>query len=357
VSVPSGSYVLSEPLHISKSITLKGAPAAILDAQEANQILKIDNPRASMSMINFMFMNGKGDYGGAINSQAKSLDLKDCRFSDNLAKYGAAVYQKSGDLHIERSTFENNKATEWGAAIYDNSGYMRVRSSQFAHNTGSHVICFNGTEQKWVTVSIKDCDISSNPGPDYERSSDLCGAIACANSTTTIDHCTIKDNKAMVGNGNAGLLLVSSDVTLSNTIIQGNEALYATAIYISSDAKVTMDRCDIKENIATSALYQGEYRGGDAAGIASDSILGVTMNDVVLKDNHADDDAGAIMNTGVLNMDKGTTIIENTANSCSALNNTKSGRVILDKSVSISDNQDSGQIKQPLLSTGALIWK
>ena len=77
-------------------------------------------------MINFMFMNGKGDYGGAINSQVKSLDLKDCRFSDNLAKYGAAVYQKSGDLHIERSTFENNKATEWGAAIYDNSGDMRV---------------------------------------------------------------------------------------------------------------------------------------------------------------------------------------------------------------------------------------
>jgi hypothetical protein len=48
------------------------------------------------------------------------------------------------------------------ASVLDKIG-MQVQSSQFTQNTGSHIICFNGTEQKRVTVSIKDCDVSSNP--------------------------------------------------------------------------------------------------------------------------------------------------------------------------------------------------
>ena len=32
ITVPSGSYVLSEPLHINKNITLTGSPSAFIDA-------------------------------------------------------------------------------------------------------------------------------------------------------------------------------------------------------------------------------------------------------------------------------------------------------------------------------------
>jgi hypothetical protein len=47
-----------------------------------------------------------------------------------LAEYGAAIYQKEGNLQVIGSTFELNNATGWGAAIYDSSGDMRVESSK-----------------------------------------------------------------------------------------------------------------------------------------------------------------------------------------------------------------------------------
>ena len=133
--------------------------------QGTSQILKIDNPKVNVTMENFLLMHGKGDYGGAITSQAKSLTIKDCRFLDNLANYGAAIYQKGGNLRIMDSTFERNNATGWGAAIYDEGGDMQVESSKFTQNPGYHVICVNGTQPKKVKVSIIDCNVSNNPGP------------------------------------------------------------------------------------------------------------------------------------------------------------------------------------------------
>ena len=76
----------------------------------------------SVTLKNFLVMHGKGDYGGAITSQAQSLTIKDCRFLDSLANYGAAIYQKGGELQIMDSTFEGNNATIWGTAIYDEGG-------------------------------------------------------------------------------------------------------------------------------------------------------------------------------------------------------------------------------------------
>ena len=148
--------------------------------------------------MNILFMNGSGDYGGAIASQAKSLTIKDCRFLDNSANYGAAIYQKDGELQIEDSTFEGNNATMWGAAIYGNSGNVEVESSKFTQNPGSHVIYIKGAQPKQARVSIRDCNVSDNPGPYSTLSSGFSGAIVCENSTSLIDHCTIKGNKALV---------------------------------------------------------------------------------------------------------------------------------------------------------------
>ena len=99
------------------------------------------------------------------------------------------------------------------------------------------------------------------------------------NSTTLIDHCTIKGNKALVtrpdflGGVNAGLDFAGSNVTLNDTLIEGNEALYAAAIYVGLDSKVKINRCIIKENHALRVLYQGGYTGGDDAGISIQKVL------------------------------------------------------------------------------------
>jgi hypothetical protein len=339
-------YVSSVPLHIDKNITLTGSPIAYIDGQGTSQILKIDNPKVSVTLENFLVMHGKGDYGGAISSQAKSLTINECRFLDSSANYGAAIYQKGGNLQVRDSTFEGNNATIWGSAIYGNSGDVQVESSQFAHNPGCHVICFNGSRPKKVNVLIKECSVSDNEGAYNEHGVGHGGAIACANSTMLIDHCSIKGNKALVmtplflGGGNAGLLFSGSCVALNNTLIEGNEALRAAAICVLYDSKIEINRCDIRKNHAQSVLFYGKYRGGECAGIVIDDSSEVAMNDTTLEGNIADDEVGAIWSAGKLSLNAGTIITRNRAKRYSALYSLESGVVIKGKGVRIYDNHD-----------------
>ncbi len=360
ITVGLGNYVLSQPLHISKNITLIGSPFVAVDGQGTSQILQVDNPKVSVNVEKFLFMYGKGDYGGAITSQAQSLTIKDCRFLDSLANYGAAIYQKGGKLQIEDSTFEGNNATIWGAAIYGNSGDVQMESSKFTQNPGCHVICFNGSRPRRVNVSIRECSVTDNPGAYNEHGTGLGGAIACANSTTLIDRCTIKDNKALVitplflGGGNAGLLFSGSNVVLNDTLIDGNEALNAAAICALYDSKVEVNHCNIRKNHAQSVLFSGKYRGGEGSGIVIDESSEVTMNGVTLEGNIADGEVGAISNAGELNLNAGTVIAKNTARRYSGLYSSESGVVNINKTVSIYDNVDKQQPPQSIHSEGIL---
>lgn len=114
IEMPADHYVLTEPLHINKNMIITISPFSVLYAQWASQLLEIDNPKVSVNIEKLVFSRGKGDFGGAITSQAKSLAIKDCRFLDSLANYGAGIYQKGGNLEIVGSFFELNNASIGG---------------------------------------------------------------------------------------------------------------------------------------------------------------------------------------------------------------------------------------------------
>jgi len=310
----------------------------------ASQILKIDNPKVSVIMEGFLFMHGKGDYGGVITSQANSLTIRECRFLDNLADYGAVIYQKGGNLNIEDSTFEHNNATVWGAVIYDEDGNMQVRSSEFNQNPGSYVIFVNGIESKQALVAIIGCNVSRNPGPYSTLSSGFGGVIVCENSTSLIDRCTIKGNRALVststflGGITAGLRFGGSDVTLNDTLIEGNEALYVPAISIGGGCKAMINCCTITGNRALSVLYKGNQVDGDVAGISIAMGSKVTMDDVSISNNQLDGECAAISNSGTLNLEN-VRIYGKTAGNTSAIYNNRFGTLIYGENVQIYDNE------------------
>ena len=336
-------YASSVPLRVDKNITLVGAPFAYLDGQGTSQILKIDNPKASVTLENILVMHGKGDYGGAIVSQAKSLTIKDCRFLDSLADYGAAIYQKGGNLQVRDSTFEGNNATIMGAAIYDVGGDMQLRSSKFTQNSGSRIIYANGAQQYQAKILIKDVDVSDNPGPYNNLNTGFGGAIVCDNSTTQISHCTIKGNKALVvtsdflGGNNAGLDFGGSDATISDTLIDGNIARFAPAVNIARGCKVAINHCNITGNQALSAKYHGKQVDGDIAGIGIAVGSQVAMDDVSIGDNQAEGECAAISNSGILSL-KNVRIYGNTAGNISAIRTSKHGKLIFGKNVQIYGN-------------------
>ena len=235
-----------------------------------------------------------------------------------------------------------------------------MKSSVFTRNPGYHVICFNGTQPRQGQVSIIDCNVSNNPGQYNIRGSSTGGAIACANSTTQIDHCIIKGNRALVmtpqviGGGNAGLVFVESDVSLNDTLIEGNEALNAAAICVLSGSKVEMNRGAIQGNHAQSVLFAGKNIGGEGSGIVIDESSEVTMNGVTLEGNIADGEVGAISNAGELNLNAGTVITKNTAKRYSVLENLASGTININKDVRIHSNIDAQRPFRPIHSEGVL---
>lgn len=76
---------------------------------------------------------------------------------------------------------------------------------------------------------------------------------------------------------------------LNDTLIEGNVALDVAAIYVGHDSKVEVNRCNIRRNHAQSVFFSVNYRGGEYAGIAIGDSSEVTMNNVILNDNLADD--------------------------------------------------------------------
>ena len=80
----------------------------------------------------------------------------------------------------------------------------------------------------------------------------------------------------------------------------------------------------------------------------------VTMNDVIIEGNIADDDFGAIANAGKLNLNEGTVIAKNTARRYSGLYSSESGVVNINKNANIYDNVDKQQPPQSIHSEGIL---
>ena len=77
-----------------------------------------------------------------------------------------------------------------------------------------------------------------------------------------IDHCTIEGNKALIT-----MQPLSASCTIQSRI----------------------NRCNIRRNHAQSVFFSGNYRGGEYVEIAIGDSSEVTMNNVTLNDNLADD--------------------------------------------------------------------
>ena len=79
-----------------------------------------------------------------------------------------------------------------------------------------------------------------------------------------------------------------------------------------------------------------------------------TLNDVIIEGNRADDNNGAIGNSGTLNLNEGTIITNNTARNQSAIENLDIGTVNIHAGVHIFDNHDEQQQGRSVHSGGIM---
>ena len=149
IEVCPGTY--SDKIEVTVDITLRGAGADKTIIDGGGFHFNLGAGSAVVEGFGFTNCNAKIPNGWNISSSGaismndtygvqESLTIRDCRFFENSAGYGAAVHVsgsnnggKNPDIYIENSVFEKNTATGEGGAIASH-GRVHITDSIFVEN-------------------------------------------------------------------------------------------------------------------------------------------------------------------------------------------------------------------------------
>ena len=134
IPIPYGYARLAEPLDINKDITIVGDKFSVIDTGHSCELLNIENPSATVTIKNVVLVNGKGDNGGTINSNAENRTLVNCILSNSIANNGSSIYSHGGKLHLKDCQITNNFVT-YNGPITSLSGDISLEGCTFKNNT------------------------------------------------------------------------------------------------------------------------------------------------------------------------------------------------------------------------------
>ena len=214
------------------------------------------------------FQENRADgYGGVISLSGVEGNghITNCTFKDNIADGDCSVVSLSGlegNAHITDCTFQNNRAGGKGGAVY------LIRTKGNTH--------------------IKDCTFKDN-------SAGSGGAVSLSESTVDayIAHCTFQNNRASYAGGAVELYRLSGNVSITNSTFHINNAQIGGAIHIkemSSYLFINMSSFINNTSQAGAAMYAID---NDIDLYNSLTTGHITLQDVIVKDNHCSSDKGA----------------------------------------------------------------
>lgn len=298
LTLPDAHYILRKPLHVTKNLTVIGDGTVVVDPKREFGVLRIDDPKLTVTIKNVIFVNGKGQYGGAIESNAKKLTLDNCILSNNLAYNGSGIYSQGEELYLKGCKIANNFATENGAVFSFNNNLV-LEDCIF---TGNKVLgkggglYINASEAKDVTqetpnVAVINCRFDRNEAVEIGaaihsdgkdillESSEFSENVGTApinlrNAEVAVKNCSVRENfgpqNALYGGEGGGIKLDGCSATIEHCAIRGNKAIYH------------------KETETTYGRY------GSAGGIIiCDS--NVVLNDTIVEKNEALGDGGILI--------------------------------------------------------------
>ena len=244
-----------------------------------------------------------GNDGDLINAAivtSGDTEITNCEISKNSGSYGGGIYVFNGaTLDIKESRFEENMAT-FGAAIYGENANVIIDNCDFNNNhcegTGSSGT--SSTQGSAVLVSGSSASARISNARFYKNIADVGGAISISASTmdNIIDNCEFHEN---IANEYGGAIYAyttgDGTVTLTQSIFDANSAAYGGAIFAQGD--LGLDKCEFNDNEAVNyggAMYisgtadidqtsftnnQAQYGGALFLGNAEVSITLSTFED------------------------------------------------------------------------------
>jgi predicted outer membrane repeat protein len=313
--------------------------------------------------------------------------LRNTLVSGNVAsRGGGGLYFEAGNLIVDHSTFAGNSAGRGGGIATDHVNSVVIKNSQFLANeaydatrSGGGALYTQGESQVTIVGTIFAGNISASNGGAIanddatilniarctflgNRADKLGGAIALSDGADfTITGSTLSGNVATLGGGGiagiygahisasgnrltenqsggvGGGIYTSGNgvnavtLSLAGNLFANNGAYEGGGVGTLGEGKVTMKGDKVLGNFTT---------GSDGGGLYLASTQGITLTGLLVKGNHAADDAGgvAIRGDAVISECK---VQENTSD----FDDGRGGGIqILSGSVSISKSVVTGNI-------------
>ena len=166
---------------------------------------------ASLSAINVAFKNGKGDYGGAIDSEGTIARLDNVVFEGNTAtQYGGAVflYRSGSSLgNVTGCTFRGNRALKAGAGIFMEE---------------SHLTSMSITTTTFVDNKCDDLDSSFGGAINFYA---VTGNIVVVKDSHFLNNWATSGGAVYFERSSISSVVFSSSL-FENNVVSGMEALY-----------------------------------------------------------------------------------------------------------------------------------
>ena len=258
------------PGHTSSvGTTILGAEGTIFKNTGSSRFFKIGKS-VDLKFENITFDGGNAgtENGGAIwqNDATAILAFKNCAFKNNKANNGGAVYMAGSHMTSESTSFSDNTATTAAGAvgIAGTAELVSFTDCDFTSNTaGKHGGALQNYGGEKTRLTVTGGTFSNNKTTDGS----VGGGAAITfrgekPSITIIDGVTFSGNSAGCQGGAVRVNTVN-DISIKNSVISDNKALYGAGLYVGGAASVKIDKTQISGN--QSKTYAGGiYVGADA---------------------------------------------------------------------------------------------
>jgi parallel beta-helix repeat protein len=210
------------------------------------------NDNSDPNVLNCTFSNNQADDGGGMYNYYSDPAVNNCTFSyNNSADDGGGMYNYYSDPLVVNCTFTDNNSTDNGAGMYNRDSDASVLNCTFSSNEGDDG---GGMYNDYGQPIVCNCTFSGNSADDEG------GGMYNEDCEVIVDDCVFAENTASYDGGGIHNVDIDSTSKITSSVFWANSA---------------------------------EDGGGIANSSSDHDILNCTFFD-----NDADDDGGAIYNSG-----------------------------------------------------------
>ena len=193
-----------------------------------------------MTITGSNFTNCNNSYGTITNHltyDSVFMDIKDCRFENNIGRYEPGAINNCGILNVTDCTFINNRAGQWAGAIHTHSNaYTRIVGSNFTDNVAG---TNGGALFSYSKLEVINSTFTGNNATDNGGA--ICGYSYGSIYNITVDSCNFINNRVSNGPGGAIRAINLGYLTVAYSNFTNNYASNGQAI---SGITETIDYCN-----------------------------------------------------------------------------------------------------------------